>query len=92
MEEKTVHIIVTGKVQGVCFRMYTEQKAKELDLKGTVKNRFDGSVEIYAQGASDSLNTFINWCWQGPPAAQVIDVKTNWLQKHEKFLGFSIIY
>jgi acylphosphatase len=48
---KQVRIIVEGRVQGVSFRYYTEGKAKELQLKGTVRNLSNGSVEIVARGS-----------------------------------------
>ena len=90
--EKTIHLIIRGRVQGVCFRMYTQQKALSLNLKGTVKNLFDGSVEVYATGEEENLKKLIDWCWHGPPAARVVDVSEKWLKEVKKFNSFSIIY
>ena len=64
-------IRVRGVVQGVGFRFYTQKKAKELQIKGYVKNLPDGSVYIEAEGESENLEAFINWCEIGPSWARV---------------------
>ena len=66
-----MHIIVKGRVQGVCFRYYTEQRAYQLGITGTVKNLCDGSVEIFAFGDTLKLETFKKWCHRGPRGAFV---------------------
>lgn len=68
-------IEVYGKVQGVFFRKSTQEKALELKIAGDVKNRADGSVEIHAAGAADAMQKFLEWCAQGPPRAEVEDMK-----------------
>lgn len=88
---KQVHIIVKGKVQGVWFRDYTRKKALSLGLKGTVRNRSDGSVEIYAGGDSDSIEEFKNWCWEGSPNSHVVDVVANEVSGRE-FQDFRVLY
>lgn len=64
-------ILVTGRVQGVFYRASTVNRAIELGIKGYVKNRNDGSVFIEAEGTSDQLMVFIDWCRQGPTYAIV---------------------
>ena len=66
-----LHIIVKGRVQGVCFRHYTEQRAYQLGITGTVKNLYDGSVEIFAFGDALKLEAFKKWCHKGPRDAFV---------------------
>lgn len=68
-------ILIKGKVQGVFYRANTVNKAKELNLKGTVRNLPNGDVEIIAQGLKDNLEKLREWCWQGPEFARVDDVK-----------------
>lgn len=65
---------VSGKVQGVSYRAYTEQKAQELGLTGQVRNLPDGQVEIIAEGAQAELEALKDWCFSGPPQARVDDV------------------
>ncbi len=68
---KAVIIQVFGRVQGVGFRFYTEQKAKELNIAGFVQNKGDGSVYIEAEGNADDLDAFVDWCKTGPRWAKV---------------------
>lgn len=72
--KKAVIIRVSGRVQGVGFRYYTQQKAKELSITGYVKNKPDRSVYIEAEGSEDNLQTFIDWCKIGPQRAIVANI------------------
>ena len=87
---KTIKIKVEGQVQGVFFRQTTQEKARELGLKGTVKNCDDDSVEIIATGTKEQLDKLINWCREGPPRATVTNVTTQELSL-QTFYNFSII-
>ncbi|MEM0215589.1 MAG: acylphosphatase [Archaeoglobaceae archaeon] len=71
---RAVEIYVSGVVQGVGFRYYTTRVAKELGIKGFVKNLPDGRVYIYAVGEDRALEKFISHVHQGPPLAVVRDV------------------
>ena len=77
--DKLVHknIIVSGRVQGVFFRASTVNRAHELDIKGFVKNRLDGTVYIEAEALPEQLGLFIDWCRQGPMYAHVESVNTS---------------
>lgn len=72
-----INIVVKGKVQGVFFRASTVDKARELNLRGTVRNRVDGSVYIEVEGEEKPLNELIKWCANGPPMARVSEVMTS---------------
>lgn len=74
-EIRGVILTVYGKVQGVGFRFYTQRRARELQVKGFVQNRPDGSVYIEAEGSRERLGQFIAWCGDGPPWARVSEVK-----------------
>jgi acylphosphatase len=73
-----VHIIVSGLVQGVFFRMNTCNKAKELGLTGWVRNLPTGEVEAVAEGPRNSLEEFAKWCGDGPECARVDGIRINW--------------
>jgi acylphosphatase len=75
MAKKAYEIKVFGKVQGVGFRYYTQKKAYELNLKGFVQNKPDGSVYIEAEGMEDNIEQFILWCNDGPSWARVSKVQ-----------------
>ncbi|UCD12008.1 MAG: acylphosphatase [Nitrospinaceae bacterium] len=74
MNVEARHIVIEGRVQGVFFRASAEARARELGLAGWVRNRDDGRVEAHAEGPQASLLEFVEWCRQGPPAAQVTRV------------------
>jgi len=73
---KAVKILVHGKVQGVFYRKKTQQKAKELNVQGWVKNNTDGTVEIFVQGPELEVLQMIEWCKQGPKNAAVSQLDT----------------
>ncbi len=68
---KHVDIRVTGRVQGVFFRVATQNRALDLGLTGTVRNDRDGTVFIEAEGEEADLDRFVDWCRKGPPHADV---------------------
>jgi len=72
---RRVHILVSGRVQGVFFRKATQQQAKRLGILGSVKNLPDGRVDIIAEAETATLEAFIAWCHKGPVAARVDDVQ-----------------
>lgn len=67
-------IHISGKVQGVFFRVSTKQVADNLQLHGWVRNSADGKVEVYVTGEDETVAQFIYWCKQGPPSAVVKNV------------------
>lgn len=67
-------ILVNGRVQGVFFREWTVQQALSLGLSGWVRNRRDGSVEVYAAGEADVLDVLVDRLHEGSPASQVDNV------------------
>lgn len=72
--KKAAVIEVFGRVQGVGFRYYAVQTAKNLGLTGFVRNKSDGSVYIEAEGEESSLLQLIEWCQNGPQWARVREV------------------
>ncbi len=85
-----VHILISGDVQGVWFRISTQDKAKELDLNGWVKNLFNNAVEIIAEGEMDNLSKLIGWVQDGPPNATVEKVSIEWSPAKNEFSSFDI--
>lgn len=85
-----VHLVVTGRVQGVYFRSSTVEEARRLGLTGWVRNRSDGSVEIVAEGERARLDELIRWCHHGPRGAAVQEVQVEWRPFRGEFDGFRI--
>ncbi|MBF0104676.1 MAG: acylphosphatase [Deltaproteobacteria bacterium] len=91
-KNKRVHLIVSGRVQGVCFRHHTQQTAHTLGLLGFVKNIPDNRVEIVAEGLHDQLVQIINWAHQGPRSARVETVSVEWEDATNEFASFDVAY
>ena len=72
---KRVHLIISGRVQGVYYRMSAQQQAKAIGLNGWVRNRSDGTVEVVAQGLEDDVEAFLRWCHLGPTLAEVSGIE-----------------
>jgi len=72
---KTVRLRVAGRVQGVGYRAWATRLASELGLRGWVRNRADGTVELLATGPDDAVAAIIEAARRGPPAARVSDIR-----------------
>lgn len=90
---KTYRVIVSGKVQGVGFRAYVSQAAQKEQLKGTVRNLSDGTVEIILQGSEEDLQTLTH-ILRNPQHAfmKVADVRTQEVTPETNHQSFTIIY
>ncbi len=84
------HLIIKGRVQGVCYRAFTQDEAIRLGVKGWVRNLSDGSVEAVFEGKSEVIEEAIKRCWQGPPLSRVTDIEIEWQDKEEGFGDFRI--
>jgi acylphosphatase len=72
---KRVRVVISGRVQGVWFRGWTEQQAARRGLDGWVRNSWDGSVEAVFQGEDAEVDAMIEACRDGPQFAAVTDVE-----------------
>ncbi len=85
------NIIITGKVQGVWFRKYTQEKAQQLNLNGFVMNKDDGSVYTEAVGTNEQLKNFVHWLkTEGSPLSVVSNVKVTITNNVLAYTKFSI--
>ncbi|MBT3400941.1 MAG: acylphosphatase [Rhodospirillaceae bacterium] len=78
-ETVAVRVVIRGRVQGVWFRAWTENVARDLCLDGWVRNRSDGSVEAVFAGPAAPIDRMIINCREGPPAAAVESVEEEWI-------------
>jgi acylphosphatase len=85
---KEVLVTVYGNVQGVFFRQFALNKAKELGIVGYAKNLPEGTVEVVAQGEEEKLKEFMNSISAGPEEAQVESVDVLWGKPTEDFKTF----
>jgi acylphosphatase len=88
-----IHVIISGRVQGVWFRASTKEKAEQLGLTGWVMNTRDGKVEAVFEGEENFLQEMLSWCHQGPPHSRVENVEIKKQSpKSNDFNDFSIRY
>jgi len=88
---KTVHVIISGHVQGVWYRGWTVELAKHLKISGWVRNRHDGTVEATLSGNDASIDTMIVEMHDGPPHAVVSSIKTA-TQEYKQFNDFQQLF
>jgi acylphosphatase len=89
-EHKRLEAIVHGYVQGVGFRWSTREVARRLRLRGYVRNRWDRTVEVVAEGSEHALGQLLSFLEAGPSAASVDRVDANWLPSRGEFYGFEV--
>ena len=85
-----LHALVEGRVQGVGFRYFVQEKAIINGLVGWVRNRWDRSVEVVAEGKRAELDILLNELKRGPRASLVSNVKPSWQPATGEFGGFHI--
>jgi acylphosphatase len=92
VSEERIHLHISGRVQGVCYRMYARSRAHELSLRGFVRNLPDGRVELVAEGPGEDLDALVAWCWEGPDWARVTNVSETRGPARGEFAAFDITY
>jgi acylphosphatase len=85
-----LHIMIEGRVQGVGFRYFVLENANALGLTGWVRNRYDQSVEVVAEGEREKLEKLLAAIRKGPRGSLVTDIKPQWQADQGEFNRFSI--
>ena len=89
--QTSLHVIVEGHVQGVGFRYFVKNMAEKLSLKGWVRNRFDGSVELLAEGDHENLLKLLDAVRIGPSHSIVTHVQADWSASEDRYSQFSFL-
>ena len=90
LELVSIRAIIEGRVQGVGFRHFVWQHASRLGLKGWVRNRWEGTVELVAEGEKDQISQLVSVLWKGPRMAFVTQVKVDPQDVTGEFQNFDI--
>ncbi len=85
-----IRAVVSGLVQGVCFRDYVAEAAIELSLVGYVQNQPDGTVLVIASGAPEALKNFVEYLHEGSVLSRVEGVDVEWQHAKKEYEDFSI--
>ena len=83
-------LLVSGQVQGVGFRAFVLDRARELGLQGWVQNLPDGRVEVLAEGSRAKIENLARSCEKGPSFSQVSSVSMSWEEPKGRLDGFVI--
>jgi acylphosphatase len=86
-----VHVWVSGRVQGVCFRDFAERWGSMLGLTGWVRNLWDRRIEIVAEGDRAGLEQLLEHLRIGPPSARVEGLEVRWEEPSGEFSNFRIV-
>ena len=89
-ESVQAHVRISGTVQGVYFRVSTQEKAQQLGVTGWVKNNDDGRVEAVFEGEREAVDALLDWCAEGPANAVVASVEVTFVDP-EGYTEFRII-
>ena len=92
MKQQRVHILVSGKVQGVFFRQALKVVAKKNNVLGWVRNLKDARVEAMLEGDNKSINSVIEWTRIGPAISRVDDTEVNNEEFKNEFSTFDVLY
>ena len=92
MEQQRVHLLVSGKVQGVFFRQALKVVAKKNNVSGWVRNLKDKRVEVVLEGDSKSIDLVIDWARIGPANSRVDNIEVGNEEFKNEFLTFEVLY
>ena len=86
------HVFISGRVQGVLFRLNTKKEADRLKVSGWVRNLADGRVEAVFEGDKGNVEQMVNWTREGPIWAKIDDFSVVWEDYSGEFSAFEIRY
>jgi acylphosphatase len=87
-----VQVIVSGRVQGVCYRAFVYDKARELGVFGWVRNLYDGRVEAQVQGKQEDVDRLVEAMRTGPHMARVDEIEVLPLKYENRYGEFRVVY
>lgn len=90
MEKKRVHVWISGRVQGVFYRAYTQDAARTHGVTGWVRNLPDGRVEAVFEGDARAVEAMVQWCHRGSPLSRVDRVEVQEESYQGEFTDFGV--
>ena len=84
------HVFVSGLVQGVFYRAFTQENAEKLGLTGFVRNMYDNRVEAVVEGEEYKIKELLNILRKGPSGSNVSNLDVKWEQARNEFNSFEI--
>ncbi len=90
MSQTRATLTIHGRVQDVCFRIYTQERAVSLGLTGWVRNSFGRTVEAVFEGEDREVRSMVRWCHSGPSHADVTSIDLDYSDATGEFADFRI--
>jgi len=90
MKVVQVRILIEGKLQGMNFRYKTQDRAKELELVGFVRNLSDGRIEIEVQGEQSKIDQLLDWCQEEPHSSQIKSILYRYDEPNKGYTDFIV--
>lgn len=87
---QTIHLFISGVVQGVGYRQFVKSMARKHNVSGWVQNTPEGKVEAVLRGSQEKIEEMIKLCWKGPFLSEVKDIQVSEEKIDQKFEGFEI--
>ncbi len=84
------HALIDGRVQGIGFRFFAQDAGNALGITGWVRNRFDGQVEVVAEGERTQLEGFLEQLRRGPRGAYITQLDVEWETASGEFAQFDV--
>ena len=85
------HIYVSGRVQGVFYRLTSKSEAEKRNVTGWIRNLPDGRVEAIIEGEKVSVSSLIDFCWKGSSGTKVEEIELSWEPYTGEYKGFRIV-
>jgi acylphosphatase len=92
VEMASLRATVRGRVQGVFYRSFVQERARQLHLTGYVRNLPGGAVEVDAEGEKQNLEKMVDYLQAGPPGSRVDNVATEWSPYTGNYRDFKVSY
>ena len=90
-EIQSLHLLIEGQVQGVGYRYFVVECARDRNIRGWVRNLADGRVEIMAEGSKRDLALFLSKVEKGPSYSKIASIHRDWEKGAGKFEGFKVL-
>ena len=90
LAQQRLHAVIEGEVQGVGFRFFVQDNARNIGLSGWVRNRWDGTVEVLAEGEKEKLDRLFTKLQKGPRSSRVTGISPDWQKASGEYTGFQV--
>jgi len=92
LKKVRAHVIISGRVQGVFYRVNAKRMADKIVVKGWIRNLPYGRLEAVFEGDEEAVKRMLSWCWVGPAGARVTNIDVEWEEYLGEYDNFKVLY